>query len=44
MFARFSKTPSFLLLVTLIAFALSSALHAQTFQTVPALAFTEAFA
>src|SRR5882724_12812375 len=48
MLARDSKTDKlqvlFALLVLSFAFTLASPLHAQTFQTIPALAFTKAFA
>ena len=48
MLARDSKTDKFQVLFAILALAfvstLASPLHAQTFQTVPALAFTKAFA
>lgn len=48
MFAHDSKTDRFLVVLAVLALALASAfaspLQAQTFQTVPALAFTKAFA
>ncbi|HVO60743.1 MAG TPA: hypothetical protein VMT53_07390 [Terriglobales bacterium] len=45
MFTRTSRTPTAHILFALVAFvALTSALHAQTFQAVPALAFTKVFA